>query len=336
MAASWFDTWLGGLRAPRPADLALDPGTAWTRVVHRGTDVSAAMPSVVALAGKEHLVGADALRAEAGARRPLRAAEVEDDAGAIALWRHALRGAPRSPRVLVALPGGPRPIGRDRVERCLRAAGAGEVVVVPAAAAAALGAGVSPFRPEAMLVVSVGAGVAEATLLALGGAIARRTHARAGDALDQAIADAMRRRRHARIADAVATRVKHEIGAARPIGRPQIARVRGRDLTHGQPVLLDVTTDELAAAMADTVGAVRDAAVGVLRDAPPEAAADILRSGALLVGGGARLPELDVVLRDALGVPVVMPDPPEEAVIRGLARLLHDAEAWAALRALPG
>ncbi|MBM3629544.1 MAG: rod shape-determining protein, partial [Alphaproteobacteria bacterium] len=56
----------------------------------------------------------------------------------------------------------------------------------------------------------------------------------------------------------------------------------------------------------------------------PELAADIVDKGIVLTGGGALLSNLDVVLRNATGLPVSVADDPLTCVALGTGRCLEE------------
>ena len=61
-----------------------------------------------------------------------------------------------------------------------------------------------------------------------------------------------------------------------------------------------------------------------LEQTPPELAADIVDKGIVLTGGGALLGNLDVVLRNATGLPVSIADEPLSCVVLGTGRCLEE------------
>ena len=63
----------------------------------------------------------------------------------------------------------------------------------------------------------------------------------------------------------------------------------------------------------------------VLDEVADELASDILDQGVVLTGGAARLSGLDFALRQGTGLPIIIADCPETAVIRGLGTLLEES-----------
>lgn len=323
------------------ADLAVDLGTSTTRVVVRGRGLVTEAPTVVATQqgprGRSVVaVGADARRmigrTPAGMTvvRPVRNGVVADFEATEQLLRHLLAAAgARSifrPRVLVCIPSGTTEVERRAVQESARAAGAREVYLVATSMAAAIGAGLPVGEPVGSLIIDAGAGRTNVGLTSLGGLVVRKSLDIAGDTLDEAIRSWMRRNHSLEIAERTAETLKHHVGAAIPHAEPLKMRIRGRDTVAGAPRELDVTTAQIAEAIEAPVNQIRRCVLEALREAPPELSADICDRGLLLCGGSSALRELDTLLREDTGLPVLHTDDPARCVARGAGRLLEDAE----------
>jgi rod shape-determining protein MreB len=59
---------------------------------------------------------------------------------------------------------------------------------------------------------------------------------------------------------------------------------------------------------------------------PPELSADIVDKGIVLAGGGALLRNLDILLREETGLPVMIADDPLTAVVRGSGKVLDNLD----------
>ncbi|MGZ5137481.1 MAG: rod shape-determining protein, partial [Burkholderiales bacterium] len=63
-----------------------------------------------------------------------------------------------------------------------------------------------------------------------------------------------------------------------------------------------------------------------LEQTPPELAADIADKGMVLTGGGALLRDIDRLLMEETGLPVVIADDPLTCVVRGSGKALEKME----------
>jgi len=119
------------------------------------------------------------------------------------------------------------------------------------------------------------------------------------------------------IREATAERIKHEIGSAYPGNEIREIEVWGRNQAEGVPRSFTLNSNEILEALqeplAGIVGAVRTA----LEQTPPELGADVAERGMVLTGGGALLRDLDKLLTEETGVPVVIADDPLTCVARG-------------------
>ena len=61
-----------------------------------------------------------------------------------------------------------------------------------------------------------------------------------------------------------------------------------------------------------------------LERTPPELASDIVDKGIVLAGGGALLRNLDVLLREETGLPIMLADDPLTAVVMGAGKVLDE------------
>jgi rod shape-determining protein MreB len=61
-----------------------------------------------------------------------------------------------------------------------------------------------------------------------------------------------------------------------------------------------------------------------LEGTPPELSADIADKGIVLVGGGALLKNLDVLLREVTGLPITIVDDPLSAIVLGAGMVLDN------------
>jgi rod shape-determining protein MreB len=126
------------------------------------------------------------------------------------------------------------------------------------------------------------------------------------------------------IGERTAELIKINIGTAYPVEDLEVMEVKGRDLVAGVPKTLEIKSDEVMDALSEPVNAVVESVKIALERTPPELAADIVDKGIVLVGGGSLLRNLDVLLREATGLPVMLAEDPLTAVAVGTGRTLDE------------
>jgi rod shape-determining protein MreB len=176
------------------------------------------------------------------------------------------------------------------------------------------------------MVVDVGGGTTEVAVLSLGGIVYSRSVRVGGDKMDEAIIAYIRRNHNLLVGESSAERIKKDIGSACPPedGNGKTMEIKGRDLMNGVPKELVINTRQIAESLAEPVGAIVEAVKTALEHTAPELAADIVDKGIVLTGGGALLGNLDLVLRNATGLPVSLADEPLSCVALGTGRALED------------
>ncbi len=329
---------LGSLIGLFSQDLALDLGSARTRIHMRGSGVVVDVPTVVATrthrSGRRELIalGEDAAaligRTPHGVQavRPVRAGRLAEPDLAVAFVQHyvqALHGRSSwiRPRMLVGMPhGAPDPVARSLADLCT-SVGAREVTHLPQPIAAALGSGLSMGASTAHLLIDIGAGTTGIAVVCLNEVIASTVLDIGGDVFDGAIVRMLKRDHALLVGQPSAERVKRELGA---VGTPRQARAfaSGRCLRKGTPRSVELDGEAIANVLREPAAAIGAGIRRVLELTPREIASDVVDHGALLCGGGSLLPGLDAALRADTGLAMLPGDAPDRAVARGLGMVM--------------
>ena len=93
--------------------------------------------------------------------------------------------------------------------------------------------------------------------------------------------------------------------------------MRGRNLSEGVPRSFTVSSNEILEALTDPLNNIVSAVKNALELTPPELGADIADRGMMLTGGGAMLRDLDRLLAEETGLPVLVAEDPLTCVVRG-------------------
>lgn len=322
------------LRGMFSNDLSIDLGTANTLIYVRGQGIVLNEPSVVAIRihnGQKTIeaVGTEAKRmlgrtpGNITAIRPLKDGVIADFQVTEKMLQHFIakvhetRYIRPSPRVLICVPCMSTQVERRAIRESALSAGAREVRLIEEPMAAAIGAGLDVDEASGCMVVDVGGGTTEIAIISLNGVVYRDSLRLGGDRFDEAIVAYVRRRYGTLIGDATAERIKEEIGSAFAGSEVHEIDVRGRNLAEGVPRSFTLNSDEILDALQDPLASIVQSVKSALEQAPPELAADIAESGIVLTGGGALLRDLDRLIAEETGLPVVVADDPLTCVARG-------------------
>jgi rod shape-determining protein MreB len=324
-------------------DLAIDLGTANTLVYVKGRGIVVSEPSVVAVTkdgrgpDKVRAVGREAkemLGRTPGnivAIRPMKEGVIADFEIAEAMLRYFIRKVHNRstlvrPRIVVAVPSGITEVEKRAVRESAMSAGAREVYLIEEPMAAAIGAGLPVTEPSGNMIVDIGGGTTEVAVLSLSGIVYSNSTRVGGDKLDEAIINYVKRKYNLLIGERTAELVKIKIGTAYPTDEIRTLEVKGRDLVAGVPKTLELKSDEICEALAEPVNTMVESVKIALESTPPELSADIVDKGIVMTGGGAMLANLDLLLRDATGLPVMLAEDPLTAVVLGTGRCLDELD----------
>ncbi|HWK54152.1 MAG TPA: rod shape-determining protein [Hyphomicrobiales bacterium] len=325
---------LKNLRGMFSNDLSIDLGTANTLIYVRDKGIVLNEPSVVSIRlhnGQKTVtaVGADAKRmlgrtpGNITAIRPLKDGVIADFQVTEKMLQHFIHKVHEnsfirpSPRVLVCVPCKSTQVERRAIRESVMGAGAREVRLIEEPMAAAIGAGLPVDQASGSMVVDIGGGTTEIALISLNGVVYSESVRVGGDRLDEAIITHVRRNYGSLIGDATAERIKKEIGCAYASKEIREIDVRGRNLAEGVPRSFTLNSDEILEALQEPLSAIVQAVKSALEQSPPELASDIAESGLVLTGGGALLRDLDKLLSEETGLPVIVADDPLTCVARG-------------------
>jgi rod shape-determining protein MreB len=322
------------LRGAFSNDLSIDLGTANTLIYVREKGIVLNEPSVVAIRihnGQKTIeaVGMEAKRmlgrtpGNITAIRPLKDGVIADFLVTEKMLQHFIAKVHESkfirpsPRVLVCVPCMSTQVERRAIRESALSAGARDVRLIEEPMAAAIGAGLSVEEATGCMVVDVGGGTTEVAIISLNGVVYRDSVRVGGDRFDEGIVSYVRRRYGSLIGDATAERIKLEVGCAFAGSELREIDVRGRNLAEGVPRSFTLNSDEILESLADPLMSIVDAVKSALEQSPPELAADIAESGIVLTGGGALLRDLDRLISEETGLPVIVADDPLTCVARG-------------------
>lgn len=236
------------------------------------------------------------------------------------------------PKVLIGIPGGVTEVEKRAVQDAAMSAGARVTLLVEEPLAAALGAGIDVTRPDGHLLVDIGGGTTEIAVISLSGIVISRSLRTAGEEMNQAIVNAVRLSHGLLLGETTAEEVKIGIGSATSLDKEKIFVVRGRDMGKGLPRSLKLKSAEIREVLAPVIQEIVAAIDDVLEETPPELMADILKHGIVLTGAGSQLFGVDKVIAEATKMPVGVTEAPQDAVVRGLAKLLNNSRLLETLR----
>ncbi len=316
-------------------ELAVDLGTANTVVYVQGKGIVFNEPSIVAIHVKTRetvALGVDAklmvgrTPENITAIRPLKDGVIADFKITEALLRYVIQKSLNRkfvrPKTIICIPSGITEVEKKAVRDSAISAGASQVHLVDEAIAAAIGVGLPIEEPSGNMIVDIGGGTTEVTVISLSGIVYSKSIRVGGDEMDEAIIQYIKRKYNLLIGERTAEQIKITIGSAHPLHEERILDVKGRDLIEGIPKTVPIKSEEIREALAEILVVIVEAVRTALERTPPELSSDIADRGIVLTGGGALLQNLDIRLREETGLPITLSDDPLMSVALGAGKLI--------------
>ncbi len=313
------------LRRYFSTDLAIDLGTANTLIYVRGKGIVLDEPSVVAIrheggpqgkktiqaVGKEAKAMLGKVPGNIEAIRPMKDGVIADFTVTEQMLKQFIKMVhPRSvlrpsPRIIICVPCGSTQVERRAIRESALGAGASDVYLIEEPMAAAIGAGLPVSEASMVYKGSIRVG---------------------GDKFDESIINYIRRNYGMLIGEPTAEAIKKQIGSAFPGSEVKEMEVKGRNLSEGVPRSFTISSNEILEALTDPLNQMVSAVKNALEQTPPELGADIAERGMMLTGGGALLRDLDRLLAEETGLPVLVAEDPLTCVVRGCGMALERME----------
>jgi rod shape-determining protein MreB len=336
----------GFLRGYFSDDMAIDLGTANTLIYVRGKGIVLDEPSVVAIrqeggpnsrktiqaVGKEAKQMLGKTPGNITAIRPMKDGVIADFTITEQMLKqfikkvHESRLFSPSPRIVICVPCGSTQVERRAIREAAIEAGASQVFLIEEPMAAAIGADLPVGDATGSMVVDIGGGTTEVGVISLGGMVYSGSVRVGGDKFDEAIINYIRRNYGMLIGETTAEMVKKEIGSAFPGSEVREMEVKGRNLAEGIPRSFTISSNEILEALTEPLNQIIGAIKSALEQTPPELGADIAEKGLVITGGGALLRDLDRLIMEETGLPVVVADDPLTCVVRGSGKALERSD----------
>ena len=328
-------------RTERP-DLAIDLGTANTRIITAKDGIVFDEPSICCFAGpadNRKLLSAGHMAAKMLGHttgdlklvRPLSRGVLNDMNAARQFLEQAIRTSMETRRIsglsaVIGVPIDATKAERNALVTAAMDVGFKSVKLWDEPLAAAMGAGIDVTLPVATLIVECGAGITEAAIISLGGICANRSVRLGGESLNHSIMEYLHSRYKFQIGEVTAERVKCEIfeWMSRSAELESSIDIKGHNLLTGLPENMPFPARELAMVVDRHMEHIVEIVMDLLNDSAPEICEDIHLNGILLTGGGASAQVICTKLEATTGLRCISPQLQINCVSDGLRQaILH-------------
>lgn len=189
--------------------------------------------------------------------------------------------------------------------------------------AAAIGCGIDVLEPEGNMIVDIGGGTTEISVVSFGGVVISDLLKIGGEKLDHNIRNYIKRSHNVLVGVRTAEKIKISIGSALPSDSNKTIEVFGRDIVTGLPKTVVVSDEDVYNSIKEDIATIVEAVKLLLEKTPPELSADILSSGIHITGGTGSIKGIDQLIQRETNLKVSISESPAHSVINGLCHILN-------------
>jgi rod shape-determining protein MreB len=315
-------------------NIAIDLGTANTRVFASGLGMVADTPTVVRLNRQESRAVLNSppqcksLAENGEFIMPLAGGVVTNIPAAAELLRELLQKTRRfdfaPQRVLICAPSDVSSRERLALVQAASRAGASSVAVVTEPLAAAIGAGLDVSTPYAQMLVDIGEGVTDIAVIREGALIQTASARTAGGNLRRAVQKLIKERNGVLLPENQAEMLVQKLATFNDYSLPDAMKACGTD-EQGRAVSITVGSREVHEAISPIVNTIAEAIDRAIKELFLKEYVEVIESGLTLTGGVAQMPGLAEFVSAKTDLEVRTAPAPLYSVINGAGRILETA-----------
>jgi len=318
----------------------IDMGSSNTRIYVKGSGIRVREPSVVAVDNRQSRITAAGTAAKMmigktpphiTACPPIKDGVVADFDVASGMLEYFFKKEAGSmilsrPKVYMSVPHCATSTERRSFIEVAAKAGAKSVTLVPETLAAAIGIKMKIEEPSGKMIVNIGGGTTEVSVISFGGAVLTNSIRVGGVAFDKSISNFMRRKHGISIGEVTAELLKKNIGNLWQDDEDGSMEVHGS--RGGMPITVTVSTSDIREPMRMQANHIVECIRSAFEKTPPELCSDIKDSGIVITGGGALLKGIDRIIEQKTGIRTVRAKNPLDSVVLGLAQIIEQGDKF--------
>jgi len=227
------------------------------------------------------------------------------------------------PTIVVSVPSDLTSMERNAVIEAAKEGGAREVFLLKDPFSAALGSQRAIEKPEGVLVLDIGAGVTEISLLSCNGLVMSKSIRIAGNDIDHAIVEYFKNHKRVLISLRDAEMLKKNLGAMLQTPHKSLC-INVKNLVTRMPEPFRVDAKDVHAAITPIADKIVSLTHAMLSSLPPSFASDVYEGGILLTGGSSMLEGIESYLSERLEIAIKPVENPLQNIILGAGRALEE------------
>lgn len=233
------------------------------------------------------------------------------------------------PNVVITVPSAATNLDRRTMVDVLVSSGAGKVCLFEESLASAIGLGFDRHAMEGRLLVNMGGGSVDVSVITMGSIAVANTIKSGGFSIDDSIQKYLKRTRDIMIGPLTAERLKICLGSAVPREEELAMIVSGKSGIDNMPISFEVNSAEIFDCISEVVENIIKGIKAVLEKTPPELIGDVSNNGITLTGGTSLLYGMDKLVQRETGIETNVAKEPLYSTATGAIKVIKNLSTFA-------
>lgn len=232
------------------------------------------------------------------------------------------------PQVLICYPSSSTELEKNIIKELVERTGARKVYISEKTKIAALGIGLDINKPTANMIVDIGGGTTDISIISMNEIVVSKTINIAGNKFNEDIINFIKKKYKLLIGEKTTEEIKKKYLNIYNSDNNVKFKITGKDLLTGLPNTIEISQTEIKESIYKSINEIINSIISVLEESPPEISADIVEKGIVLTGGSSQICGLIELLKERLKIPVFIAESPLTSVAEGSKIMLEELKKY--------
>lgn len=232
------------------------------------------------------------------------------------------------PQVLICYPSSSTELEKNIIKELVERTGARKVYISEKTKIAALGIGLDINKPTANMIVDIGGGTTDISIISMNEIVVSKTINIAGNKFNEDIINFIKKKYKLLIGEKTTEEIKKKYLNIYNSDNNVKFKITGKNLITGLPSTIEISQTEIKESIYKSINEIIISIISVLEESPPEISADIVEKGIVLTGGSSQICGLIELLKERLKIPVFIAESPLTSVAEGSKIMLEELKKY--------
>lgn len=232
------------------------------------------------------------------------------------------------PQILICYPSSSTELEKNIIKELVERTGARKVYISEKTKIAALGIGLDINKPTANMIIDIGGGTTDISIISMNEIVVSKTINIAGNKFNEDIINFIKKKYKLLIGEKTTEEIKKKYLNIYNSDNNVKFKITGKDLITGLPSTIEISQTEIKESIYKSINEIIISIISVLEESPPEISADIVEKGIVLTGGSSQICGLIELLKERLKIPVFIAESPLTSVAEGSKIMLEELKKY--------